>query len=228
MSISLYLSDSARDDGRLRITGTREMRETCWLDAYKAYVVKREVRQEVLTEQLKTKSLLVLEKEIYLGELVKVSEVLKHVASETQGHLKLHIDNIVSLALDSVFPDEFTFALNFVDKRGTIEADICLLKDGRESDPMDSEGGGVIDILSFSLRIAIWSLKKTSPVIILDEYGYIVRKQEQQDSRALTFEEAAQYVEGNLRMKKSEDLYKAWMKRLRDDSYVKIYEFPNR
>jgi len=138
-------------------------------DAYKAYVVKREVRQEVLTEQLKTKTALVLEKEIYLEELVKVSEVLKHVASETQEHLKLHIDNIVSLALDSVFPDEFTFALNFVDKRGTIEADICLLKDGRESDPMDSEGGGVIDILSFSLRIAIWSLKKTSPVIILDE-----------------------------------------------------------
>jgi len=68
---------------------------------------------------------------------------------------------------------------------------------------------------------------ETSPVIILDEYGYIVRKQEQQDSRALTFEEAAQYVEGNLRMKKSEELYTAWMKRLHDDSYVKIYELPN-
>jgi hypothetical protein len=63
-------------------------------------------------------------------------------------------------------------------------------------------------------------------VIVLDDYGYIVRKEEQQDSRALTFEEAAQYVEGNLRMKKSEELYKAWMKRLREDSYVKLYELP--
>ena len=68
---------------------------------------------------------------------------------------------------------------------------------------------------------------ETSPVIVLDDYGYIVRKEEQQDSRALTFAEAAQYVEGNLKMKKSEDLYKAWMKRLRDDSYVKIFELPN-
>ena len=68
---------------------------------------------------------------------------------------------------------------------------------------------------------------ETSPVIVLDGYGYIVRKDEQQDSRALTFEEAAQYVESNLRMKASEEIYQAWMKRLRDDAYVKIFELPN-
>ena len=68
---------------------------------------------------------------------------------------------------------------------------------------------------------------ETSPVIILDNYGYIVRKDEQQDGRALTFEEAAQYVESRLRMQKSEELYKAWMKRLRDDAFVKIFELPS-
>ena len=68
---------------------------------------------------------------------------------------------------------------------------------------------------------------ETSPVIVLDGYGYIVRKDEQQDGRALTFEEAAQYVEGRLRMLKSEELYKAWMKRLRDDAFVKIFELPS-
>lgn len=68
---------------------------------------------------------------------------------------------------------------------------------------------------------------ETSPLIVLDDYGYIVRKDEQQDGRALTFEEAAPYVESRLRMQKSEDLYKAWMKRLRDDAFVKIFELPN-
>ncbi len=68
---------------------------------------------------------------------------------------------------------------------------------------------------------------ETSPIIILDNYGYIVRKDEQQDGRALTFEEAAQYVESRLRMQKSEELYKAWMKRLRDDAFVKIFELPS-
>ena len=68
---------------------------------------------------------------------------------------------------------------------------------------------------------------ETSPVIVLDDYGYIVRKDEQQDGRALTFEEAAPYVESHLRMQKSEELYKAWMKRLRDDAFVKIFELPS-
>ncbi len=67
---------------------------------------------------------------------------------------------------------------------------------------------------------------EVSPVIVLDGFGYIVRKDEQQDGRALTFEEAAPYVESHLRMRKSEEIYKAWMQRLREEAYVKIFELP--
>ena len=34
---------------------------------------------------------------------------------------------------------------------------------------MDAVGGGVIDIISLSLRIAYWSMKPNRPVFILDE-----------------------------------------------------------
>ena len=68
---------------------------------------------------------------------------------------------------------------------------------------------------------------EVSPVIVLDGFGYIVRKDEQQDGRALTFEEAAPFVENHLRMNKAEELYKEWMKRLRDEAYVKIFELPS-
>ena len=34
---------------------------------------------------------------------------------------------------------------------------------------MESSGGGVVDVSSFALRIATWSLSKTNNVIILDE-----------------------------------------------------------
>lgn len=67
---------------------------------------------------------------------------------------------------------------------------------------------------------------QTAPVVVLDGYGYIVRKNEQQDSRALTFEEAAPYVESRLRMRLSEKLYKEWMERLRSEAYIKIFELP--
>jgi len=67
---------------------------------------------------------------------------------------------------------------------------------------------------------------ETSPVVVLDGYGYIVRKDDQQDSRALTFEEAAPYVESRLRVRQAEKLYKEWTERLRREAYIKVFELP--
>jgi len=68
---------------------------------------------------------------------------------------------------------------------------------------------------------------ETSSVVVLDGYGYIVRKDEQQDSRALTFEEASPYVESHLRMRQAEKIYKEWTDRLRSESYIKVFELPS-
>ena len=67
---------------------------------------------------------------------------------------------------------------------------------------------------------------ETAPLQVLDGYGYIVRKDEQQDARALTFEEAAPFVESHLRMRQAEKLYKEWTDRLRSEAYIKIFELP--
>lgn len=68
---------------------------------------------------------------------------------------------------------------------------------------------------------------ETAPLQVLDGYGYIVRKDEQQDARTLTFEEAAPYVENHLRMRQAEALYKVWTDRLRSEAYIKIFELPS-
>ena len=70
------------------------------------------------------------------------------------------------------------------------------------------------------------SAGEVSDVLILDGYGYIVRKDEVQDARILTFEEASPLVENRLRMKEADKLYKAWIERLRADAYIKIFELP--
>ena len=67
---------------------------------------------------------------------------------------------------------------------------------------------------------------ETAPMLSLDGYGYIVHKDEQQDARILTYEEAAPIVESHLRMKQAEKIYKAWMERLRAESYIKMFELP--
>lgn len=100
-------------------------------------------------------------------------------------------------------------------------------------DAKASEGGswGKVNPEDVFRREIVEALAKlspgeTSPVLILDGYGYIVRKDEQQDARPLTFEEAAPYVESHLRMRQAEKLYKEWIDRLRAEAYIKVFELP--
>lgn len=76
---------------------------------------------------------------------------------------------MVSRALQSVFDDPYQFEIVFERKRNRTEAAL-LFKDGEnELDPMNSVGGGVIDVASFALRLACLVLSNARPILILDE-----------------------------------------------------------
>lgn len=94
---------------------------------------------------------------------------IQQVAKETQEQLRYHIEDIVQLALDAVFPDQYEFKVMFEIKRGKTEARLCFLRDNIEIDPLNSAGGGVSDVVAFALRLSVWSLGKTRKVMILDE-----------------------------------------------------------
>ena len=94
---------------------------------------------------------------------------VQDVAKRTQEQLTLHIEDVVNTALDTCFPDEYKFSLVFEIKRNKTEAKLVFFKNGYEIDPMEASGGGVVDVASFALRIAAWSLGKTDNVICLDE-----------------------------------------------------------
>jgi DNA repair exonuclease SbcCD ATPase subunit len=99
----------------------------------------------------------------------KSQALIQDTAKETQNQLRFHLQDLVNTALESVFPGAYEFRLEFVPKRNSTEADIYLLKDGERVDPMDSSGGGVVDIICFALRIVAWSIGKSDNTIILDE-----------------------------------------------------------
>ena len=113
------------------------------------------------------------EKEQYnASRLLALEEALvfvQDVAKRTQEQLVLHIQDVVNTALGTCFPNEYEFQLQFEIKRNKTEAKLVFLKHGFEIDPMEASGGGVVDVASFALRIAAWSLGKTNNVICLDE-----------------------------------------------------------
>lgn len=106
-------------------------------------------------------------------ELTEQAQIfLQTVAKETQSQLKLRIEDIVNLALETCFPSEYTFRINFNISRGKTEAELVFedQKTGREIDPINASGGGVVDLTAFALRIASYTLERNSDnVIILDE-----------------------------------------------------------
>lgn len=112
------------------------------------------------------------EKEALDARLIAIEEAqvfLQVVAKQTQEKIKFRIEDIVNLAIDSVFGPRYKFEIKFEMKRGQTEANFVLWDGEHELDPYDSNGGGVADIISFALRIALLIISKNRKVLILDE-----------------------------------------------------------
>lgn len=96
--------------------------------------------------------------------------LLQITAAETQDNLRVHLSDIVQSALDALFPGEYTFCIDFELKRGSTVCEMYLLDDaGFRTDPMTAEGGGVVDVIALSLRLAVWALSRPENVLVLDE-----------------------------------------------------------
>ena len=104
-----------------------------------------------------------------LDHVCKAQILLQTTAQETQNQLKFHVQALVQNALDAVFPATYIFKVDFELRRGQTEVDIYLDKDGELINPMDAAGGGVVDVITFALRVVAWSLSRSSPVLVLDE-----------------------------------------------------------
>lgn len=106
-----------------------------------------------------------------LDSLRQAQEVIQVVAQTTQQQLEYHISEIVTLALAAVFPNPYELHLDFELKRGRSEASIMFGKGEERFRPLTASGGGPVDVASFGLRVALWSLRmpRTRPVLILDE-----------------------------------------------------------
>lgn len=95
--------------------------------------------------------------------------ITQEVARQTQSQIKLHIEDIITMALEYILDDPYAFELDFVVKRNKTECDIYFVRDGKRIKPIDQSGGGAVDIASFASRIALWSLGDTDNVLVFDE-----------------------------------------------------------
>lgn len=98
-------------------------------------------------------------------------EIIKTVGMKTQQQLQYHISDITSLALEAVFDDPYELIAEFIERRNKTECDLLFARDGAQHDPLSASGGGAVDVASFALRVASWSMQRprSRGVLVLDE-----------------------------------------------------------
>jgi len=101
----------------------------------------------------------------------KALEIIRIVSLETQKQLQFRISEITSLALDAVFSNPYELVVEFVQRRNKTECDIYFVRDGNKVDPLNAAGVGAIDVATFALRVAVYSMIEphSRNILILDE-----------------------------------------------------------
>ena len=112
-----------------------------------------------------------VEKTNSLHKHEQAKEIIRKVGMDTQAQLEISISDITSLALEAVFPNPYELKVEFVQRRNKTECDLYFVRDGNRIDPLSASGVGAVDVASFALRIASWSMSTphSRNTIILDE-----------------------------------------------------------
>lgn len=112
----------------------------------------------------------------------KALALLQDVASKTQEQLKDAVQKTVQNCIDMLFPG-YEFIVDFVPKRGKVDAEFLLCKGDAKFDPLESNGGGVVDAITFALRVGCMRLAGKRPMLLLDEPFKCVRDGEEDKPR---------------------------------------------
>jgi len=106
---------------------------------------------------------------------VTAIDTVNAVSALAQKSSKQFIEEVVSLAIEAVYGDDYTFELLFDTNRGqTTITPTYIDKYGNQFiDIKGDSGGGMADIISFGMRIALWAIQKprTDSIFLLDEPG---------------------------------------------------------
>ena len=106
-----------------------------------------------------------------LSQNEKAREIIREVGLATQKQLQFRISDITSLALEAVFSDPYTLEVDFVERRNRTECDLFFGRNGEKINPLAASGGGAVDVASFALRVASWTmaLPHSRNTLVLDE-----------------------------------------------------------
>jgi len=139
-------------------------------DIYNRYN-KLSIEQSLIQETLKAKmfSLNMTDKKIKDNEEART--IFTTLSKEIQKNTKEHIENITTMAMQTVFDRPYTYHLEFEEKRNTMTCTPIIKLGQKEYIPKEDHGGAMLDIIGFIQKIVLWSMQspRSRNTLILDE-----------------------------------------------------------
>lgn len=136
-------------------------------------VTRRKQKLSLLQEQLSEKQKLIFIEEKECQELIEARMMISEAARATQLQFKSHVESLVTMAIQTVFPeDRYKFVMRFGLEANRSIIYLLVQQDDKEPyNPEDEQGGGLLDIISFALRVVMWSLERprSRAIFIMDE-----------------------------------------------------------
>lgn len=142
------------------------------IDKLNNLISKKEVEYDLAFNKLEKVKEELDELEILNDNLEFIRSIIVEISEKSQEESKNYIENTVTLALSSVFGNEYKFVVNVEEKRGQQEISFFIDKNGLLLEPReDTCGGGILGVASnLGLRSAVYALEsEVSPIFLLDE-----------------------------------------------------------
>ena len=152
--------------------------------------------EEAETKRTRLTDELVTEKEKF-EDTTEAINIMVDVLSITQKGVTDFIEDIVSMALQYVYGDEYAFKMGFEMKRNQPEVVLSPTKNGELYNPKYSCGVGILDVCAFALRLALWALTepRTAPVLIFDEPFKCISSKDQVSKAAVMVKELSDMLD---------------------------------
>ncbi len=144
-------------------------------EKYRRWLQRKEGERDLLTKQIERTEGALERQQTLQDDLIKARWLFSEAAKMTQMKVKDHMESLVTMAIQAVFyEDDYSFVVEFEIKRNKPEC-LLMVKEGDMEPfiPKEDQGGGMIDVVSFALRVVMWSMEKprSRPLFYLDEPG---------------------------------------------------------
>lgn len=139
---------------------------------------KRKWEREAIQKRIESLDEIIQQNETSLEIENKTKLLLQKVSIEARDRAKDVMEKAVTHALQYIFGSDFSFEIKLKETKNRVEAEFYVLNNigGQviRSSPEEACGGGVVDIISIALRMALLHLYQNPKIngpVILDEPG---------------------------------------------------------